>query len=68
MSITHTYSNKPAGGDDKKNYGFTALWEPNENFSLKVHHEIMEDQSEQGVYVNRNPVGILACTDHSNWF
>ena len=60
--VYNTYSNKPAGGDDKKNYGFTALWEPNENFSLKLHHEIMEDQSEQGVYVNRNPVGFLACT------
>ena len=60
--VYNTYSNKPAGGDDKMNFGFTALWEPNENFSLKVHHEIMEDTSEQGVYVNRNPVGFLACT------
>jgi iron complex outermembrane receptor protein len=28
----------------------------------------MEDQSEQGVYVNRNPVGILACTVHQIGF
>jgi len=60
--VYNTFSNKPAGGDDKMNFGFTALWEPNENFSLKVHHEIMEDTSEQGVYVNRNAVGELACT------
>ncbi|GIS06283.1 MAG: hypothetical protein CM15mP109_10390 [Candidatus Dadabacteria bacterium] len=50
------------GGDDKLNYGFALLWEPNDNFSLKLHHEIMEDKSEQGVYVNRNRVGELACT------
>lgn len=60
--VYNTYSNKPAGGDDKMNFGFTALWQPNENFSLKVHHEVMEDKSEQGVYVNRNIVGELACT------
>mgnify|MGYP006133234159 CR=1 FL=1 len=60
--VYNTYSNKPAGGDDKMNFGFTALWEPNENFSLKVHHEIMEDTSEQGSYTNRNAVGELACT------
>jgi iron complex outermembrane receptor protein len=60
--VYNTYLNKPAGGDDKKNFGFTALWEPNENFSLKVHHEIMEDTSEQGSYTNRNAVGELACT------
>ena len=60
--VYNTFRNKSAGGDDKKNYGFTALWEPNENFSLKFHHEIMEDKSEQGAYVNRNQVGELACT------
>ena len=60
--VYNTYSNKAAGGDDKMNFGFTALWEPNENFSLKVHHEIMEDTSEQGSYTNRNAVGELACT------
>ena len=50
------------GGDDKLNYGFTLLWEPNDQLSFKLHHEIMEDKSEQGVYVNRNRVGELACT------
>ena len=60
--VYNTNLKRAAGGDDKMNFGFTALWEPNENFSLKVHHEIMEDTSEQGVYVNRNPVGFLACT------
>lgn len=66
--VYNTYLNKPAGGDDKKNFGFTALWQPNDNFSLKLHHEIMEDNSEQGVYINRNPVGILACTIHQIGF
>ena len=28
----------------------------------------MQDKSEQGVYVNRNPVGILACTIHQIGF
>jgi len=60
--VYNTYLDTHAGGDDKKNYGFTALWEPTEQFNLKVHYEVMEDQSEQGVYVNRNRVGELACT------
>ena len=60
--VYNTYLERDAGGDDKKNYGFAMLWEPNENFSLKLHHEIMEDRSEQGVYVNRNIVGELTCT------
>ena len=38
------------------------LWEPNDQFSLKFHYEVMEDTSEQGAYVNRNRVGELACT------
>ena len=60
--VYNTYLDTHAGGDDKKNYGFTALWEPTDQLSLKVHYEVMEDQSEQGVYVNRNRVGELACT------
>ena len=54
-------ANRDVGGDDKINYGFTALWEPNDAFDLKVHHEIMEDTSEQGVYTNRNQASELAC-------
>ena len=50
------------GGDDIRNYGFTTLWEPTDNFSLKLHHEIMVDKSIQGAYTNRNVVGELACT------
>ena len=60
--VYNTNLKRAVGGDDKMNFGFTALWEPNENFSLKVHHEIMEDTSEQGSYTNRNAVGELACT------
>jgi len=54
-------ANRDVGGDDKINYGFTALWEPNDAFDFKVHHEIMEDTSEQGVYTNRNQASELAC-------
>ena len=60
--VYNTTLQTDVGGDDKLNYGFALLWEPNDNFSLKLHHEIMEDKSEQGVYVNRNRVGELACT------
>jgi len=66
--VYNTYLDRHAGGDDKLNYGFTVLWEPNDQLSIKLHHEIMEDKSEQGVYVNRNPVGILACTIHQIGF
>ena len=60
--VYNTYLDRHAGGDDKLNYGFALLWEPNDQLSLKLHHELMEDKSEQGVYVNRNVVGELACT------
>ena len=60
--VYNTYLDRHAGGDDKLNYGFAILWEPNDQLSLKLHHELMEDKSEQGVYVNRNVVGELACT------
>ena len=66
--VYNSYLDKMAGGDDKLNYGFTLLWEPNDQLSFKLHHEIMQDKSEQGVYVNRNPVGILACTIHQIGF
>ena len=57
--VYNTTLKTDVGGDDKLNYGFALLWEPNDNFSLKLHHEIMEDKSEQGVYVNRNRVCLL---------
>jgi len=60
--VRNTTRNEDVGGDDKTNYGFTALWEPNDSFDLKVHYEIMEDTSVQGAYTNRNRVGELACT------
>ena len=60
--VYNSYLDRMAGGDDKLNYGFTVLWEPNDQLSFKLHHEIMQDKSEQGVYVNRNIVGELACT------
>ena len=65
QSDGHVYNStlkRDVGGDDKVNLGFAAQWEPNENLSIKLHHEIMNDQSEQGAYVNRNTVGMLACT------
>ena len=60
--VRNTTRNEDVGGDDKTNYGFTALWAPTDNFDLKVHYEIMEDTSVQGAYTNRNKVGELACT------
>ena len=60
--IYNTTRKEDVGGDDIKNYGFAALWEPNDQFNLKIHYEIMEDQSVQGAYVNRNQIGELACT------
>ncbi|MDE0745264.1 MAG: TonB-dependent receptor, partial [SAR202 cluster bacterium] len=60
--VRNTTRGEDVGGDDKTNYGFTALWEPNDNFDLKVHYEIMKDNSVQGAYTNRNKVGELACT------
>ena len=65
QSDGHVYNStlkRDVGGDDKVNLGFAAQWEPNENLSIKLHHEIMNDQSEQGAYVNGNTVGMLACT------
>ena len=60
--VKNTTLDRDVGGDDKTNYGFAALWAPTDNFDIKLHYEIMEDQSEQGAYVNRNRVGELACT------
>lgn len=60
--VRNTTLGRDVGGDDKTNYGFTALWEANDSFDLKLHYEIMRDDSEQGAYTNRNQVGELACT------
>ena len=43
--VYNTTLDRDVGGDDKVNYGFTALWAPNDQFDLKMHYEIMEDQS-----------------------
>lgn len=59
--VKNTTLGKDVGGDDKTNYGFAVRWEPTDNFDLKLHYEIMDDQSEQGAYVNRNQPGDLAC-------
>ena len=54
--VYNTTLNRDVGGDDKTNFGFAALWAPTDSFDLKVHYEVMQDQSEQGAYVNRNAV------------
>ena len=64
--VYNTTLQRDVGGDDKTNYGFAAKWAPTDSFDLKVHYEIMEDQSEQGAYTNRNsltanPQSDLAC-------
>ena len=64
--VYNTTLQRDVGGDDKTNYGFAAKWAPTDSFDLKVHYEIMQDQSEQGAYTNRNsltanPQSDLAC-------
>ena len=44
--VYNTTLQRHVGGDDKTNYGFAAKWAPTNSFDLKVHYEIMEDQSE----------------------
>lgn len=58
----NTTINKDVGGDDLLNFGFTTLWEPTDNLSLRLHYEKMFDDSDQGAYSNLNQVGELACT------
>ncbi len=53
---------RDVGGDDIQNYGFTALWEPTDQLSLKLHYEKFNDDSEQGAYHNRNTPAELTCT------
>ena len=50
QSDGHVYNStlkRDVGGDDKVNLGFAAQWEPNENLSIKLHHEIIELISKQ---------------------
>ena len=60
--VKNTTIDEDVGGDDIGNYGFTALWEPTDNFNLKLHYEKFLDKSDQGSYTNVNQVGELACT------
>ena len=60
--MRNTTLNTDVGGDDKTNYGFTTFWQATDQLDFKLHYEIMEDESEQGAYTNRNRVGELACT------
>lgn len=60
--IKNTTLGRDVGGDDIQNYGFTALWEPTDQFSLKLHYEKFKDDSEQGAYHNRNTPAELTCT------
>ena len=52
--LYNTTLQRDVGGDDKTNYGFAAKWAPTDSYDLKVDYEIMQDQSEQGAYTNRN--------------
>ena len=60
--VRNSELNDDVGGDDILDYGFTALWEPNDTFNLKLHYEKFIDESEQGAYTNVNQVDELACT------
>ncbi len=59
--VKNTTLNEDVGGDDMTNYGFAALWRPTENFDLKFHYERLNDESDQGAYVNVNQPGELSC-------
>jgi iron complex outermembrane receptor protein len=59
--VRNTTLNEDVGGDDMLNYGFAALWRPNEDFDLKFHYERLNDESDQGAYVNLNQPGELTC-------
>ncbi len=60
--VKNTTLGTEVGGDDIRDYGFTALWEPSDRFNIKLHYEKMLDESDQGAYTNLNQVGELACT------
>ena len=49
------------GGDDKKTYGFAALWRPTEKFDVKFHYERHLDETDTGAPVNANQPEDLAC-------
>ncbi|MFT6955381.1 MAG: iron complex outermembrane receptor protein [Halieaceae bacterium] len=59
--VKNTTLNEDVGGDDMLNYGFAALWRPTENFDLKFHYERLNDESDQGAYVNVNQPNELNC-------
>jgi iron complex outermembrane receptor protein len=59
--VENSITGEDAGGDDKKTYGFAALWRPTESFDLKFHYEHHEDETDTGAPVNLNQPGDLNC-------
>lgn len=59
--VRNTTLNQDVGGDDIQNYGFAVKWAPSDNFDLKLHYERLNDESDQGAYVNENLPGDLTC-------
>jgi iron complex outermembrane receptor protein len=47
-----------AFGDDKKTYGFAALWRPTDNFDIKLHYEHNKDETDTGANVNVSQAGV----------
>ena len=60
--VRSTTSNRDVGGDDKTNYGFTVLWEANDEFDLKVHHEDHGRQQRARGLHQQKRLARLACT------
>lgn len=58
----NTTIDRDVGGDDILNLGLTALYEPTDELSFKLHYEKFFDDSDQGAYSNLNQQGELACT------
>ncbi|MBT5006680.1 MAG: TonB-dependent receptor [Halieaceae bacterium] len=52
---------KDVGGDDMQTYGAALLWRPTEDFDLKFHYEVFEDDSDVLTAANGNTPGAFAC-------
>lgn len=56
----NTTLEEDVGGDDYQTYGFATQWDPNEDFSIKLHYEHHENQTD-GAWANFNTGDFLTC-------
>lgn len=50
--IRNTTIGEDVFGDDKKTYGFAALWRPTDNLDIKFHYEHNDDDTDTGANMN----------------